>query len=187
MLKWLKYIWEESGKQSFLIRFITPTAGIFFAWGFFGHLYMTNFQLDDLTPVHGQVTFIDIVPEKSMSKSGGTYHPLKIRLDNSPELYRLYEKFKFRFDELMNQIDIGDDVTLFKCNRIQAFLSWGKRNDIFQIDSKNSTVFRLEWMLNYKDNQMTAFGIISVICWIAYSFYRIGQWKNKTANKRVHE
>ena len=181
MINWLKYLRNESGKKSFLNRFIVPTAGIFFSWGFLGHLYMTNFQLNDLTPLEGRITYIDIVPEKSISQSGGTYHPLMIRLDTGSELYRLHEEFKFKFDELLNQVSEGDVVTLYKRNRTQAFLTWGRGNDIFQIDSNNTTLFKLEWMLNYKKNQMATFGIFAVICWIAYSVY----WIERTRNKKV--
>lgn len=177
---------ERIWKNSFLIRFIVPTAGIFFSWGFLGHLYMTNLQLTDLTPVEGRITYIDIVPEKSMSRSGGTYHPLMIQLNTGPELYRLHEEFKFRFDELLNQVQEGDVVTLYKRNRILAFLTWGRKNDIFQIDSNSVTLFKLEWMRNYKKNQMVIFGILAAICWIAYSVYWIHRTRNKkaAANKR---
>ncbi len=173
MIKWLKYLLNEFGKRTFLIKFIVPIAGVFFTWGFLGHLYMTNFKLSDLTQIKGQITYIDIVPEKSISRSGRMYYPLMIRLNNGSEVYRLHEEFNFRFDELINQISEGDVVTIYKRNRKQAFLTWGKRNDIFQIDHGNSTMFRLEWMLNYKRNQMGILGIFATVCWVSYLLYWI--------------
>ena len=109
-----------------------------------------------------------------------------IRLNNGSELYRLHEKFKFRFDELLNHVNEGDVVTLYKRNRIQALLSWGRTNDIFQIDSNNTTLFKLEWMLNYKKDQMATFGTFAAICWVAYLIYWIERIRNKevAANRR---
>ncbi len=188
MINWFKNLWNESGKKSFLIRFIVPAAGIFFTWGFLGHLYMSNFQLSDLSPVKGRITYIEIVPEKSISQSGRTYHPLMIRLNSGPELYRLHEEFKFRFDKILNQVHQGDIVTLYKRNRIQALISWGRMNDIFQIDYNNTTIFKLEWMLNYKKNQMTTFGIFSSICWTVYMIYLFERTrKKKVAANKTYE
>lgn len=178
MIKWLKDFWDKSGDRKFLLTHILPTAGLFFTWGFLGHLYMTNLDSDDLKEINGKIEWIGIVTESSISRSMAKYHPLKIKLQGQSDMYRLHDNFKNDFRRIQENLKTGDDIKLFTRNGLQTFISWGKTNDIFIIQKGNETIFGLERMIKYKTNQRDIFAGFAILCWTIYLGYIYQKRKN---------
>lgn len=174
-MKWLKDLWDKSGDRKFLLTHILPAAGLFFTWGFLGHLYMTNLDKDDLKEIRGKIEWIGTVTESSASRSMAKYHPLKIQLQESPDMYRLNDYFKLDFKRIQDSLRVGDEIKVYRRSGLQAFISWGKTNDIFIIQKGDMTILGLERMLKYKKNQRDIFGVLTIICLAVY----IGHIYNK--------
>lgn len=183
MIKWLKDLWEKSGDgKLFFGTYILPLAGLFFTWGFFGHLYMSNLHKDDLKEINGAIEWIGTVTETSTSRSGAKYHPLKIQLQGESDTYRLHDNFKYDFKRIQDNLRVGDYVRLYRRTKIQSILSWGKTNDICVIEKDNTIIFGLEKMIAFKKEQMDTFAGLSMICWTLYILYIYDKKREKVKN-----
>ena len=168
MIKWLKDLWDKSGDKKFLLTHVLPIGALFFTWGFAGHLYMTSLDKKDLKEIEGKIEWIGTVTESSASRSMAKYHPLKIQLQDSPDLYRLNDYFKLDFKRIQDSLRVGDEIRVYRRSGLQTFVSWGKTNDIFIIEKGVMTILGLDRMIKYKQNQRDIFGVLAVICWAVY-------------------
>jgi hypothetical protein len=176
-------LWEKSGDgKLFFGTYILPLAGLFFTWGFFGHLYMSNLGKNDLKEINGTIEWIGSVTETSISRSGAKYHPLKIELQGQSGTYRLHDNFKYDFKRIQDNLRVGDNVRLYRRTKFQSIISWGKTNDIFVIEKDNTIIFGLEKMIAFKKEQMDTFAGFSMICWTLYILYIYDKKREKVKN-----
>jgi hypothetical protein len=168
-------------KHQFFQKFILPGLAAFFTWGVVGHSYLTNLDTTDLVANIGQVNEIGVEYEEGL-RSRYKYYPLKIKLSNYPEKFRVPDIYKIEFSYLQEKISPGDTITLYSRTLWQTILGWGKRNDIYQIDKNGQTVFFLSKVISEKKDQRIIFILFSVILWLWYITYvRIKKHSSKAA------
>ena len=184
MTKWLQDFWEKAADgKLFLGTYILPFAGLFFTWGFFGHLYLSNLHKNDLKEINGAIEWIGTVTEASISRSGAKYHPLKIQLQGQSDSYKLHDNFKKDFKRIQDILRVGDNVRIYRRTKIQSIISWGETNDIFVIEKDKTTIFGFEKMIGFKKEQMHTFAGFSLICWTLYILF-IYDKKSATVRNR---
>ncbi|REE01987.1 hypothetical protein [Marinoscillum furvescens] len=171
MIKWLKYIWNETGKTSFLIRFLIPIFGAIFTWRFFGLVYVNNLELSEFQKSTGTVSNIWIAAEETIGRFSRTEHNLKIKLSDSDEEFRIYDRFEYRFDELFEKLPIGTTATIYHLDHDEAMFSMLKAEDLYRIDSNGETLFKFEWMKYKRTRDMNSFAFLTIACWAAFGIY----------------
>ncbi|RED91402.1 hypothetical protein [Marinoscillum furvescens] len=171
MIKWLKYIWNESGKASFLIRFLIPIFGTLFALRLFGLVYVNNLDPSDFQKTTGRVTNIWIEAETPFGRTPRTEHNLKIKLANCNTEFRIYDRFEHRFDEYFEKIPIGTTVTIHHLTDKESTLSLLKSADLYQLDSNGQTLFEFQWMKYKRTGDMNSFAFLTIACWTAFGIY----------------
>jgi hypothetical protein len=177
MISWLKKLWDKSGEGKFLLSHILPMAGLFLTWGCLGHLYITTLDKEDLIKIDGRIEWIGIAPERSISRSGGTYHPLKIALIGEDDIYRLHDDFKNDFERILDSLKVGDDISLFRRSGMQTLVGWGRINDILAIEKNSATIFALERTLWYEERQRDILAFFMIVCWMGYAGHLYGKKK----------
>jgi hypothetical protein len=148
-----------------------PIFGIVFTWRFFGLVYTNNLELSEFQKSTGTVTNIWIAAEKTIGRFSRTEHNLKIKLSNNEHEFRIYNRFKYRFDELFEKLPIGTTATIYHLSDNEAMLSKLKPADLYRIDSKGETLFKFEWMKYKRTRDMNTFAFITIACWTAYGIY----------------
>jgi hypothetical protein len=134
---------------------------------------------NSLTVNKGRVIDIAVKFEQG-TKAKYKYYPLKIRLNNYPEEFRLSDTYKKDFHALKEQISVGDTIILFTRKKWQTIIGWGKQIDIYQIDKGGKTLFAISKVIAEKKSQATMFTIFSLILWPWYFIY----WRQKTQKAR---
>lgn len=175
MGNWLKTLWKDlENKGLFFHKYVLPGLAIFFTWGLLGHLYLISLDTSSLTAIKDRVVEIAVKFEQG-TKAQYKYYPLKIKLENYPEEFRLSDTYKRDFPNLQDQILIGDTITLFTRNKWQTIIGWGKQIDIYQIDKGTQTLFTITKVIAEKKSQAKIFTIFSLLLWPWYFIY----WRQK--------
>lgn len=184
MIERLKKFWDEFGTKEFGIKYVLPAGGLFFTFGFLGHLYTQSLTTKDLIKTTGTVEYIGVVYEQG-TKPQYKYYPLRIVLtDNEP--YRVHDNFKLRFPTLENEIKTGDTISIYSRSQLQTYIGWGQLADIYQIEKGNTVLFDIKWMMNYQKSQGEIFLVFGLICWTIYIGVKFNRWSEKkaAANKK---
>jgi len=172
MINWSKILFKDlsdlSGPQ-FFQKYILPVLVIFFSWGAVGHLYILTLNSNKLIANSGVVTGIAVRLEQEIKYK---HYPLKINLTALPGEFQLPDEFKDRFYSLKKEIAVGDTVTLFTRNRWQTLLSWGEKNDIYEIRKDGRRLFKIEEVKDYTSGQGIIFGLLGTIFWLWYLYYK---------------
>jgi hypothetical protein len=168
--KWLKDLWENLTDSKFvLVRIVTPLAGVFFTWGFFGHLYTINLEREDLRKISGKVEWIGVRTETAIGRSPRKYHPLNILLAGHDESFRLIDHFKYHFERIQDSVRFSDNVTIYARTKMQTLFGWGRQADIYALDKGDKSIFSVEQMNNFLEEQMYGYGAFAFICWFLYA------------------
>jgi len=183
MIERLKKFWDEFGTKEFGIKYVLPAAGLFFTFGFFGHLYTQSLTTDDLIKTTGTVEYIGVESEQG-TKPQYKYYPLRIVLEEN-RTFRLHDNFKLRFRALENEIKIGDEISIHSRSQFQTYIGWGELADVYQITKGDKILFDIKWMMYYQKSQGSTFLFFGLICWIIYIGIKLGRRSEKrhTANK----
>lgn len=174
MIELLKKFWDSFGDKDFGLKIIVPTAGLFFTLGTVAQYYSSSLDKEELVKTSGTVEWIGETAEHRMNLN--RYYPLVILLSGHQEQFRVKENFKYRFKELKNNIQNGDNLTVYTRTKAQTIIGWGQQSDIFQIERKSDVLFDIKSMKRYRKNQMEFFGLFAVIAWGLFGvyFYRKG-------------
>ena len=181
MTTWITTLWKDFDRLSkgeFGIKYIFPGLAIFFTWGVLAHLYDVNLNRQNLRPFSGPISSISVQYEQG-TKDHYKYYPLKITLSNYDSSFRLMDVFSEDFEHLQRQLSNGDTITLYTRNPLTSYLTWGKRDDIYQIDKGTQTLFSLTTMQNYKKNQMKFVSLFCIACWTIYGFSKFKKKKRQ--------
>ncbi|WP_258101722.1 hypothetical protein [Marinoscillum pacificum] len=131
---------------------------------------MSRISLLDLETCTSKVRYINTTWESSGGRSNSSVQRLIILFENNLETYRLDETFHSQFEPLFNEIKPEDSITVYFPNKWQRFVSWSEKNDIYQIQSEQHTLFPITKKQIQKKSQMNAF---NVLIWI-YGFILVG-------------
>ena len=72
------------------------------------------------------------------------HYPMVINLDNFDQQFRLMDVYSTTFPDIENQVNIGDTVKIYYRTKLQAFIGFGKRFDIYQLEKNGEVIFPFE-------------------------------------------
>ena len=184
MIERLKKFWKEFGTKEFGIKYILPVGGLFFTWGFLGHLYTQSLTLDDFVKTTGTVEQIEIVFEQGAKSN---YKWLTIHLNETGDSYRVHDSFKSRFKEFKTKISTGDTITIYTRTPLQTTIGWGQAADIYQIEKRGQVLFDFKWMKKFNKDQLWTTLFFSVFFWGIYIGLMINMnGEKKAAANKMH-
>jgi hypothetical protein len=175
MFNWMKRLWHDLGNMTrfeFGCKYVFPIIAVFLTWGVIGHIYIINLDVKKLTPCIGKVTFIDIRLERGAKRA--KYYPLKITITGHKGQFRVMDKFKKEFRFIQSEIKLGDTITIYKRNKWQSVLSWGRRNDVYQIEKKDTLIFSLRTVKEDARELIPWILIGAMTLWVIYFLYKRG-------------
>lgn len=185
MIKLLKRIWDSFGDKDFGLKIVAPTAGLFFTLGTIAQYYTVSLDKDELVKTTGTVEWVGESIEHGTNFN--KYYPLMISLSGHQEPFRVKDNFKYRFKKLKNEIQNGDNLTVYTRTQTQTMIGWGQRLDIFQIEKGSEILLDINWMKNYRRSQMEYFGLFSIISWGLFGGYLYKKRnEKKAAANNVH-
>ncbi|MEQ8548028.1 MAG: hypothetical protein RIC03_08970 [Cyclobacteriaceae bacterium] len=161
-------------------RFILPGFIVLLTFFALTSFYNLTLQLDDLIKIEGEVYDIRIVKERTVKG--------RIR-DNFYVFLNTGERFKIMDDGLferyrqniMNQVNRGNRVTIYKRTDIQTAFGLGTSNLIYQLDYNGETLMPLSVM---KTNFRTLCIVFTAILAILITGQVIKSRKKATDNRR---
>ncbi|CAD5251353.1 hypothetical protein IMPR6_380056 [Imperialibacter sp. EC-SDR9] len=182
MTAWLKYLWNESGKASFLFKFLFPAIALVFAWRFLGLLYITNIGLSDFETTSGEIYSVKITEEQPFGRNPRIEHNLKIQLANGFNTFRLRDHFEPRFGDLVTKLPMNTKVTLYHPSKTQAYLYMLRQFDLYQIEAGGQIIFDFGVMIRYQKDQMGSYALLSLVCWFFFGLYLFEQRHRRLAD-----
>lgn len=187
MANWFKTLIDDLGdlsKPQFFEKYILPLFALFFTWGLVGNLILINLESNSLVKNKGQVRSIQVKLEQGRNRSD-KYYPLIINLKNYNDEFRLSDTYRNNFTALQQKITIRDTVILYTRNKWQSILSWGKQEDIYQIEKDGQILFELSKVITEKKSQATIMTFFCLILWPWYFIYRQRQSKIRQFLKKI--
>ncbi|RTL58732.1 MAG: hypothetical protein EKK37_10420 [Sphingobacteriales bacterium] len=104
------------------------------------YLYLYNLTVTDLLSITGQISDRKIVFVQG-TKPQYKHYPMVIDLDNFNQEFRLMDIYSKTFNNIEKQINIGDTVKIYYRTKLQAFIGFGKRFDIYQLEKDGQVLF----------------------------------------------
>ena len=180
-MNWIKKIWQDTGELStrqLCFKYLLPLVAIILTWIFIGKIYLNQIKINSLVANTGQVTNFAFKLEEETtfgSRYSHDVYPLKINLSNYNFDFRLREDFSNDFRALLTKMPEGDTITIFTLGSLQSFLCLSSQTDVYEIVNNGKTIFPLDKMRNYNLLKAIPPGIICLILWILYYYYRKGR------------
>ena|SRR5688572_22226940 len=156
----------------FVCKYFFPLVAIFFTWGALGNFYSLSLTQKDLIANKGKITTMITKMEIGITKYRRIkYYPIIISLEHSSKEFRVRDNFKDWLVYLQDKIQSGDSVTIFTRNRFDAFLSWGRKGDIYEIDKNGTVIFPLSIVKEYNRNQAKLLAVFALVFWLPFAVY----------------
>ncbi len=109
----------------------------------FCYLYLYSLTPKDLLSIKGHIIDRKVVFVQG-TKPQYKHYPMVIRLDNFDQEFRLMDVYNKNFADIENEINIGDTVKIYYRTQMQAFIGFGKRFDIYQLEKNRQVIFPFE-------------------------------------------
>jgi len=155
-------------------KYLFPAVAIFMTWGALGNYYTLTFSKTNLVAYTGTVTSIGTQLETGTTQYQQIkYHPIVISLSNSTREFRVRDNFKEYFDGLQNDVRNGDTVTVYTITKFAAFISWGKKADVYQIEKNGDILFPLAAVKAYNENQGLILSVFAFALWTLYAVFKL--------------
>ena len=106
----------------------------------FCYLYLYNLTPQDLLSVTGPIINRNVVFVQG-TKSKYKHYPMVISLANFDQQLRLMDVYSRTLPYIQQQLNIGDTVKIYYRTKTQAFIGFGKRFDVYQIEKSGQVVF----------------------------------------------
>jgi hypothetical protein len=137
-----------------------------FVYMAFCYLYLYNLTINDLLSITGSITNREIVFVQG-TKPQYKHYPMVISLKNYDQQFRIMDVYSRTFSDIENQINIGDTVKIYYRTKLQAFIGFGKRFDIYQLEKNGQVIFPFE-----ATKRQNIFSFKSML-FLAFLFYGI--------------
>lgn len=139
-------------------------------WIVIGNLFELAYTKQDLEFKKGRIVYFDKIITKTINKPlyKSIEKEVQIKLDNYPEYFRLTDNFKC--DTLLNNLKLGDTITIYYRKKFLVPLGFGKQTDIYQLEYKNQVLFDIIQRKN-NSKSLILVGIIATIIFGGFYIY----------------
>jgi hypothetical protein len=145
---------------------------VLFIYMGFCYLYLYNLTISDMLSITGPIADRKIVFIQGIKYK---HYPMVIDLNNFDKEFRLMDVYSKNFDDIKNQVNIGDTVKIYYRTKLQAFIGFGERFDIYQLENKGKVVFPFDAT---KNQNKFSFEMMFFLAAFTYGLSFFGRTKN---------
>ncbi len=184
-MKYITQFFKDFGKLQFYEfarkYFLLPVTILFLCIAL-GNLIELSYILSDLEVKRGAIIDFNQIITKVINKPAykGIEQETNILLDNYPEYFRLTNNIHYSL--VVNDLTIGDTVTIYYRKKYMVPLGFGQQTDIYQLEYKNQILLDL----NQRKKNSKGIMLIGIIASTGFGgFYFYLRRKRKKQNMKV--
>ena len=174
-MKYIKQFFSDFGnlsKREFSTKYLLPPVTILFIWVTLGNIFELTYSKHDLEFKKGAIIDFGQIVTKVIDKPlyKGKEQEFRILIENYPAYFRLTDNFDYT--PLLDNLKVGDTVTIYYRKKYLVPLGFGRQTDIYQLEYKNQIIFDLTERKNNSIGLVLMGAIASIIFGGLYVYRR---------------